>query len=35
MYFGESDDIAACAGLSRLAFPYIFEPSGLDAFSGG
>ena len=35
MVFGESDDIATRAGLSRLTFPYIFEPSRLDAFSGG
>jgi hypothetical protein len=35
MYFGETDDIAARAGLSRLAFPTIFAHYWLDAFSGG
>jgi hypothetical protein len=35
MYFEETDEFAARAGLSRLAFPSIFAHDWLDAFSGG
>jgi hypothetical protein len=35
MYFEAIEDVAARAGLSRLAFPTIFTHYWLDASSGG
>ena len=35
MYFEAIEDVAARAGLFRLAFPTIFAHYWLDAFSGG